>query len=213
MIRKFFFLMLLAVPVFGSEPKVIPLWPGAAPGSENWNYEEGVPQDASHPITSVTHPTLTAYFPDPSLATGTAVIICPGGGFRELWVSHEGIDLARWLNPIGVAAFILKYRVMRTDDTDASNSAKMAERRQTVNHSIRLYAAWKKLGIPAELHIYSAGGHGFGTRLARRPRPSQATPELVPPWGVRTRVERPDASWHTNARFTRPFVGQVSLQY
>ncbi len=169
MIRKFFFLMLLAVPVFGSEPKVIPLWPGAAPGSENWNYEEGVPQDASHPITSVTHPTLTAYFPDPSLATGTAVIICPGGGFRELWASHEGIDLARWLNSIGVAAFILKYRVMRTDDTDASDSAKMAERRQTVNHSIRLYAAWKKLGIPAELHIYSAGGHGFGTRKITLP--------------------------------------------
>ena len=92
--------MLLAVPVFASEPKVIPLWPGAAPGSENWNYEEGVPQDASHPITNVTHPTLTAYFPDPSLATGTAVIVCPGGGFRELWVSHEGIDLARWLNSI-----------------------------------------------------------------------------------------------------------------
>jgi len=87
MIRKLFFLMLLAVPVFGSEPKVIPLWPGAAPGSENWNYEEGVPQDASHPISNVAHPTLTAYFPDPSLATGTAVIICPGGGFRELWLA------------------------------------------------------------------------------------------------------------------------------
>jgi len=132
MTRKLLLLILLAVPVFASEPKVIPLWPGAAPGSESWNYEEGVPQDASHPITNVTHPTLTAYFPDPSLGTGTAVIICPGGGFRELWVSHEGTDLARWLNSIGVAAFILKYRVMRTGDSDASDSAKMAERRKTV---------------------------------------------------------------------------------
>ena|SRR6266851_4850786 len=132
MIRKLFFLTLLAAPVFASEPKVIPLWPGAAPGSESWNYEEGVPQDASRPITNVTHPTLTAYFPDPSRATGTAVIICPGGGFRELWVSHEGADLAHWLNSIGVAAFILKYRVMRTGDTDANDPAKMAERRKTV---------------------------------------------------------------------------------
>src|SRR4030081_2657497 len=80
--------------------------PGAAPGSESWNYEEGVPQDASRPITNLTHPTLTAYFSDPALATGTAVIICPGGGFRELWVSHEGIDLAHWLNSMCVAAFI-----------------------------------------------------------------------------------------------------------
>src|SRR2546428_9399820 len=102
MIRKLFFLMLLAVPVFGSEPKVIPLWPGAAPGSENWNYEEGVPQDASHPITNVTHPTLTAYFPDPSLATGTAVIICPGGGVPGISGRHEGIEPARWLNFLGL---------------------------------------------------------------------------------------------------------------
>src|SRR5260370_40569098 len=132
MIRKLCFLALLAVPAFASEPKVIPLWPGAAPGSETWNYEEGVPQDPSRPITNVTHPTLPAYFPDPSLATGTAVIICPGGGFRELWVSHEGIELAHWLNSIGVAAFILKYRVMRTRDSDPSDSAKIAEPPQTV---------------------------------------------------------------------------------
>jgi len=83
MIRKLFFLVLLAAPVFASEPKVLPLWPGAAPGSESWNYEEGIPQDASRPITNVIHPTLTTYLPDPSLATGTAVIICPGGGFRD----------------------------------------------------------------------------------------------------------------------------------
>src|SRR5258708_30920273 len=127
MIRKLFFLALLAVPVFASEPKVIPLWPGAAPGSETWNYEEGVPQDPSRPITNVTHPTLTAYFPDPSLATGTAVIICPGGGFRELWVSHEGIELAHWLNSIGVAAFILKNPAMRTGDNDANEPPKKAE--------------------------------------------------------------------------------------
>jgi acetyl esterase/lipase len=260
MTRKLLFLLFLAVPVFASEPKVISLWPGAAPGSENWNYEEVVPQDASRPISNVTHPTLTAYIPDSATSTGTAVIICPGGGFRELWVSHEGTDLARWLNSIGVAAFILKYRVMRTGDSNANDPSKMAERRKIViplsiadaqqairlvrarasewgiakdrigilgfsagghvaaavtlhhdvdsrpnfaaliypgtpedvtppadappiflmhadddkivtplDHSIRLYAAWKKLGIPAELHIYSAGGHGFGTRKTNLP--------------------------------------------
>jgi acetyl esterase/lipase len=258
--RKLLFLLLLAVPVFASEPKVIPLWPGAAPGSENWNYEEVVPQDPARPISNVTHPTLTAYLPDSATSNGTAVIICPGGGFRELWVSHEGTDLARWLSSIGVAAFILKYRVMRTGDSDANDPAKMAERRKIViplsiadgqqairlvrarasewgiakdrigilgfsaggyvaaavtlhhdvdsrpnfaaaiypgtpedvtppadapplfllhadddktvtplDNSIRLYAAWKKLGIPAELHIYSAGGHGFGTRKTNLP--------------------------------------------
>jgi acetyl esterase/lipase len=59
----------------------------------------------------VSHPTLTVYPPEPSEATGTAVIVCPGGGFYILAINHEGIDVARWLNEKGITVFVLKYRL------------------------------------------------------------------------------------------------------
>src|SRR5262249_23075226 len=101
------------------DPKVISLWPGPPPGSENWNYDEISvvgPQDHMLRISNITRPTLTIYLPDPAHAVGTGVVICPGGGFRFLAFDHEGVQLAKWLNAQGVAAFILKYRVMRTGD-------------------------------------------------------------------------------------------------
>src|SRR5713101_3179143 len=95
-----------AAMMAATEPKVIPVWPGAAPGSESWNYEEREtigPQDATRRVSNVTRPTITVYLPEAAIATGTAVVICPGGGFRWLSVDHEGGDVARWLNSIGVA--------------------------------------------------------------------------------------------------------------
>jgi acetyl esterase/lipase len=253
----------LAVSAFAAEPKVIPLYPGTAPGSENWKYEEKEtigPQDTLRRISNITHPTLTAYLSDLALANGTAVIVCPGGGFRYLAIDHEGTDVAHWLNSIGITAFVLKYRVTRTGDPDEEDSAKMAARRKEliplaiadgqqavrlvrshaaewniasdrvvllgfsaggyvtvgvalqhdgqsrpdyvapiypgtpddvtapadappmfmvhadddktvapIDHSIRLYQSWKKVGAPVEMHIYSRGGHGFGLRKRNLP--------------------------------------------
>jgi acetyl esterase/lipase len=86
-------------------------------------------------VRNVAQPSLTAYLPDPALATGTAVIVCPGGGFHFLSIHMEGIDVARWLNTRGIAAFVLKYRLLRTGDdfpaevwATLSDPAKMAER-------------------------------------------------------------------------------------
>jgi acetyl esterase/lipase len=124
---KFALLFLFTTAALAAEPKVIPLWPGVAPGSENANYQE---QDNSNVVTNVTRPTLTAYFPDAASATGTAVIICPGGGFRRLMFDYEGSDMARWLNSLGVAGFVLKYRLTRTGDPDDRVPAVM-ERRKT----------------------------------------------------------------------------------
>src|SRR3954466_13523384 len=86
-------LALIAAP----EPKVEPLWPKGAPnaaGSED--------RDT---------PTLTVFPADPAAATGTAVVICPGGGYGGLAVNHEGKDIAAWLNARGVTAVMLKYRL------------------------------------------------------------------------------------------------------
>ncbi len=65
-------------------------------------------------IRNVVNPTLTPVLPDPAKATGVAVIIAPGGGFRGLAIDHEGFEVARWLADRGIAVFVLKYRVIAT---------------------------------------------------------------------------------------------------
>ena len=98
--------------------EVIPLWPGGAPGSEGWTQQEqeSVIPPSLKVVRNVAQPTLTAFFPDPSVANGTAVIVCPGGAFHFLSIDMEGTDVARWLTARGVAAFVLKYRLIRTGD-------------------------------------------------------------------------------------------------
>ncbi len=92
--------------------QVIPLYPGAAPGSENWTYNEKVAGTGGNVLVyNVSHPTLTVYRPDPAFNTGTAVIVCPGGGFFYHSIKHEGTDVAWWLNQKGITAIILKYRL------------------------------------------------------------------------------------------------------
>jgi acetyl esterase/lipase len=94
--------------------QVVNLWPGAAPGSEGWTQEEKTYENTpvGTVIQNVTTPTLTAYLPDPANATGTGVIIAPGGYFVALAISLEGHDVARWLQERGIAAFVLKYRIL-----------------------------------------------------------------------------------------------------
>ncbi|HUX11104.1 MAG TPA: alpha/beta hydrolase [Terriglobia bacterium] len=77
--------------------KVELLWPHGAPGAQGTQ-----PEDI---------PTLTIYLPDPGKAVGTGVVVCPGGGYVHLAMEKEGSDIAEWLNSIGIAAFVLKYRL------------------------------------------------------------------------------------------------------
>ena len=96
-----------------AQQKVIQLYNGAAPGSEQWTYNEQVYKSGTKDalVYNVSHPTLTVYPADPSKANSTAVIVCPGGGFYILAIVHEGTDVAHWLNEKGVTVFILKYRL------------------------------------------------------------------------------------------------------
>ncbi len=220
-----------------------------------------------HVLRNVTDPTLTAYLPDPATATGTAVIIAPGGAFMMLSVDYEGSEVARWLVAHHIAAFVLKYRLEPTPSNDLLFRALLirrlygAEHRSTIylprypgealgeadalqalrmvrQHARewnldpnrigflgfsagavialrvatdydaatrpafvasiygveklerpipsdapplfialagddpifpvgapQLYEAWRKAGIPAELHVYEKGGHGFGMKV------------------------------------------------
>jgi acetyl esterase/lipase len=117
-----------AIAVFGllitlagavNAQKVIRLYPGAAPGSEKWTHQEKEyfsPIFNTQVVTNVSQPTLTAYLPATANANGTSVIICPGGGFHALSINSEGVEVAKWLNAKGVAAFVLKYRLVPTGE-------------------------------------------------------------------------------------------------
>ena len=265
---------LWAVRPVAAQQLVIPIWPGPAPGSEDWKYAEGEyagGRDGSKRITNTTRPTLTVYLPDAARATGTGMVVAPGGAFRWLSIDKEGTEVARWLNTLGVAAFVLKYRTARMGD-EGENDPEVMKARQAVvrplaaadglqairvvrehaaewgvqpgrigiigfsaggyvaasaalteqaggrpdfaaliyalapefsavptgappvflvaadddksvapeNNAVRLYAAWKKAGIPAELHIYSRGGHGFG--MSKNGAPTDTWAERLRDW-------------------------------
>ena len=247
-------------------PQIIPLWAGDAPGSEGktGNEKVRVTESGEHVVSNIHRPSITVYLPNPDKATGAAVLICPGGGHRELWMDHEGYNIAPWLAEQGVAAIILKYRLAREEgstytieghsladaqralrlirshaaewkidpsrlgimgfsaggelaalasrrfDAGSSSSQDAIERqdskpafqaliypgnaksitpdknsppaflccgfddRPDISEVIaHVYLAFKQAGIPAELHIYSGAGHGFGVR-AKNKSPSGA---------------------------------------
>lgn len=92
--------------------KVIPLYSGAAPGSEKWTYsEKSIKTQGVDIVYNVSHPTLTVYKPDPNLSTGTAMVVCPGGGFYILVTGSEGQDVVDYLTKKGITVFLLKYRL------------------------------------------------------------------------------------------------------
>ena len=104
---------------FAVEPLVVDLWPGKTPGDVGIQGEEKSRIHASpivgptKLITNVTHPTLTIYQPAQDKNTGTAMVICPGGGYWDLYWELEGEEVAAWLNSLGMTGIILKYRVPR----------------------------------------------------------------------------------------------------
>lgn len=120
-ISNLFLITLLSLGIFSSvnAQETIRLWEGKAPGSEGWTHQE---KTSTFPgggtiVQDVVDPTITEYLPDPSIANGAAVIVCPGGAFRMLSIEGEGADTARWLNKHGFAAFVLKYRLYKTGDS------------------------------------------------------------------------------------------------
>jgi acetyl esterase/lipase len=122
-----------------SAPRVINIWPGVAPGSEQWKQKETtIRSGPMQSIVNVTTPTLTAYLPDPAKATGTAVIIASGGGF--LFLGSEK-DVAEWLAGRGIAAFELKYRTAQLEgenDSQLGQSGRARFGAQLGNHALIL---------------------------------------------------------------------------
>src|ERR1700753_355603 len=104
---------------------VIPLYPGSTQATypEKQYYSTVWHTDV---VTNVTQPTLTVFKPPLALKNGTAIVICPGGGFMALSIASEGTDVAKYLAARGVTAFVLKYRLAHTSGSGAPASCAVA---------------------------------------------------------------------------------------
>src|SRR5271155_4021558 len=111
--------IVLSLAAVAAAQDVIPLYPGAPPGSTQENYPEKQYFSKTwntDVVTNVTKPTLMVFKPAPELKINTAVVICPGGGFMALSIASEGTDVAKYLAARGVTAFVLKYRLAHTGE-------------------------------------------------------------------------------------------------
>jgi acetyl esterase/lipase len=230
--------------------------------------ERGKDGVADRSITNVNQPSVTVYLPASAKAVGTAIVICPGGAYTHLAIDKEGTDIARWLNTIGIAGIVLKYRLpgapamtrggdlqaeagaahVAIEDAEAAielvrkNAARWnlkptaiglmgfsagghlaammgmvapkesrpdflvlgypaippvlgvtadtprtflvaADDDPAVNpaeNAGRFFAALRAAKVPAELHIYSSGGHGFG--MVKSGKTSEAWPTALMAW-------------------------------
>lgn len=152
---------------------VIPLWPGTAPDEVGELGDERTlmsPQldrkqvevtESTRMVTNVSKPTITVYQPPAEKKTGTAVLICPGGGYWNLYWQLEGEEVAAWLNTLGVTGIILKYRVpRRADDVKNEPARRPLQDAQRAVSLVRHRASeWgidpNRIGMVG----FSAGGH------------------------------------------------------
>ncbi|HUX57008.1 MAG TPA: alpha/beta hydrolase [Bacteroidales bacterium] len=160
--RKIFFILLILVfkhlSVFGQD-YVLPLYTGAIPNSINTGASEKFKRADIITITDVQNPDISVYLPSKKFATGQAVIICPGGGYWVLANDLEGTDIASYLNSIGVAAIVLKYRLPTYGNTVEPHKAPLMDAQRAMR-LVRFNAAKWNID-PAKIGImgFSAGGH------------------------------------------------------
>ncbi len=153
--------ILITVTSFAQDSaQVIPLWKNGAPGFEDRKNEPELAKDWW--VRNINNPSITVFLPPKELATGAAVIVCPGGGFMNLVFNAEGKDAAKYLNSLGVAAFVLKYRLFRMENSPY----KPEHPRQDIFRAMRLVRSLAKdfnvdtarIGVMG----FSAGGEVAG---------------------------------------------------
>jgi len=152
------FFILIANSIWAQTVTEMPLYAGAIPGAKASIVKEQIIfVNGGVRISSVILPTLTKFAP--AKPNGTSVIICPGGGYGRLAIDHEGVDVAKAFNQLGITAFVLKYR-LPNDSVMVDKSAGPLQDAQEAIRTMRKQAvAW---GLnPAKIGImgFSAGGH------------------------------------------------------
>ena len=164
----------VAWPLIAAQnPSVVELWPGGAPdetgniGAERSLMSPKLDRktvevtEPTQMVTNVTKPTITIYRPAKEKDTGTAMLICPGGGYWNLYWQLEGEEVAEWLNSLGVTGIILKYRVpRRPDDVKGEPARRPLQDAQRAVSLVRSKAGeWNIAPTRIGMVGFSAGGH------------------------------------------------------
>jgi endo-1,4-beta-xylanase len=163
---------------------VVPLWPTGAPGTppgttETEVYAPATPERNYSQLSRIHNPSLTVYLPPKEIATGAAVIICPGGAHRFLAIDHEGYDIARWLNRNGVAGFVLKYRLAHTAGYPYTVDTSVGDALRAIRLVRSRAAEWgidpRRVGLMG----FSAGGEVAALASARGEPPDPTASDPV----------------------------------
>ena len=157
-IKLLIVLMLAGISLTAQEYK-LPLYSGTIPNSKVTVQKEKIEKTDITVVSNVQVPEIAVYLPTKKLATGQAVVICPGGGYWVLAYDLEGTDIARYLNSIGVAAIVLKYRLPTYGNTVEPHKAPLMDAQRAMRLVRSNAAKWNidphKIGIMG----FSAGGH------------------------------------------------------
>ena len=148
-------------------PPSIPLWPNGAPGSEARKGEAEIATPGN--LVNIHNPSIVAYLPAKEKATGAAVVICPGGGHRNLAIDHEGYNVGKWLSDHGIAGFVLKYRLAReTNSTYKIETHALADGQRAIKLVRSRATEWNINPSAVGIIGFSAGGE-IAAMAATRP--------------------------------------------
>lgn len=159
-------LILLMTTIVQGQDLTLKLWPQGVPGSKDTPSYREVTQmnDRNKPrVSRVTDPELLVYFAPKETATGAAVVICPGGGYGVLAIDHEGYDIAKWLNSMGVAGIILKYRLPSDEIMKDKSIGPLQDVQEAIRTVRRNASKWNLKSDKIGVMGFSAGGHLAGT--------------------------------------------------
>jgi acetyl esterase/lipase len=193
------------VPLVSKHP-VVYLWPNGAPGSENRaNQEEKYRNDDVLVISSVNRPSITIFLPPKKIATGAAIVVAPGGAFRELWITDEGYRVGEWLSARGIASFILKYRLPRnTPSTYTIEGDSLADVQRAIRTVKSRAAEWEidpeRVGVMG----FSAGGMLAGLAGTRFDEPVKHPVDSIDQLSPRPAFQA--------LIYGTPFLGPMALQ-
>jgi acetyl esterase/lipase len=142
----------LSLTSFAQTKFILPLWPNGAKESNGITEPEKIENETR--LTNISEAAVTVYLPKQSKATGAAVVVCPGGGYRREAILHEGSQVAEWFNEKGIAAILLKYRLPNGHYNIPLSDAQRAIRLVRANAS-----KWRIDTSKVAIAGFSAGGH------------------------------------------------------
>lgn len=181
MYKSLFIALFTAISMNVQSQTIIPLYPDEVPNAIAGADEEikNVNNTGQVRYEKVSKPTLEIFLPEKKIANGTAVIIVPGGGYRIVSYSHEGTEIAKEFNKMGIAAFVLKYR-LPSDKTMADKTIGPLQDAQQAIKTVRSRAKeWRLDTAKVGIIGFSAGGHLASTAGTHFGKPVISNPEKI----------------------------------